>query len=523
MSVSAAFSYDITEYESRSYSQTHPDHLYTLAKLFGLAPTEFAHARILELGCASGGNIIPMACQAPSAHIIGVDLSAVQIQKAERSIKELKLTNIKVFHLGIEAITPSFGQFDYIICHGIYSWVPEAIREKILSVCQQHLAPHGVAYVSYNTLPGWNVVRSIREMMLYHTKFIESPIARAKEARQVLQFMVQGLGEDDSPYAKFLRTEIDILAKQPDSYLVHDHLGEINEPLYFYQFVENAKKYHLAYLADTDLAQMYPSNLPESLSKEMNKINDVVSCGQYLDFIRNQRFRCTLLCHENVKINRSLYTSQIKEFYLTFAGIVEGDPEKDLMNENSMRFIGQHITLSLTVPLAKVAMLKLAAQKGKPIAFDELCVSVMKDMAKLDRASVERYLIEELNLMRLVLGGLVKIHSSSGSYAEEPGENPLTAEWIHYQLQHQSWVTNGRHETISLSDIERFLLQNCDGQISVKELSQKLTEFLTQQKVGLVHEDGQVINNAVEIEQRSYALCQALLNEFSQLALIIDK
>ena len=523
MAVSAAFSYDITEYESRSYAQTHPDHLYTLAKLFGLKPTQFAKARILELGCASGGNIIPMACQAPSAHIIGVDLSAVQIQKAQRCIKELKLTNIEVFHLGIEEITPAFGQFDYIICHGIYSWVPEAVRQKIFQVCEMLLAPEGVAYISYNTLPGWNVVRSIREMMLYHTTSIDSPMAKAQEARQVLQFMAKGLGEDDSPYATFLRTEIDILAKQPDSYLVHDHLGEINEPVYFYQFVEDANKHNLAYLCDTELAQMYPNNLPESLAKEMSKIDDVVSCGQYLDFIRNQRFRCTLLCHAKAKINRSLFTSQITEFYLSFSGTVEGDPKRDVMNENTMRFMGQHITLTLTTPMAKVAMLKLAAQKGKPIAFDELCVSVMKDMAIPEKTKVERFLVEELNLMRLVLGGLVKIHSNGGQYAELPGDTRLTAQWIHYQLQHQSWVTNHRHESISLSDIERFLLQNCDGQISVKELSQKLTDFLSQQKVGLLREDGRVIDNDVEIEQRSYALCQTLLNEFSQLALIIDK
>jgi len=523
MSVSTAFSYDITEYESRSYSQTHPDHLHTVAKLFGLAPVEFAKARILELGCASGGNIIPLACQAPAAHIVGVDLSAVQIQRATRSIKDLKLTNIEVFHLGIEDISAEFGQFDYIICHGIYSWVPEAVREKIFHVCEKHLAPQGVAYISYNTLPGWNVVRSVREMMLYHTKDIESPIAKAQAARQVLQFMVTGLGDDQSPYANFLRTEIDILAKQPDSYLVHDHLCEINDPFYFYQFVEDAKKYHLAYLADTDLAQMYPSNLPKPLANEMNKINDVVSCGQYLDFIHNQRFRCTLLCHESAKINRSLDTSQIKSFYLSFFGAVEGLSEANVMNENPMRFIGQHITLTLTNPLSKVAMLKLFAQKGKPIAFDELCVSVMKDMALADSATVERFLVEELNLMRLVLGGLVKIHSDGGGYAEVPGENPLTAQWIHYQLQHQTWVTNHRHETISLNDIERFLLQSCDGQISVKELSKKLSEFLTQKKVGLLGEDGNLIDTKEAITQRSDVLCQKLLNEFSQLALIIDK
>lgn len=523
MSLSAAFSYDITEYESRSYAQTHPDHLFTLATLFGLKPVAFANARILELGCASGGNIIPLACQAPTARIVGVDLSAVQVQKAERTIRELKLTNIEIFHLGIEQITHEFGQFDYIICHGIYSWVPEAIRDKIMAVCQAHLAPQGVAYISYNTLPGWNVVKSIREMMLYHTKNIDSPIEKAKESRRLLQFLVTGLGEDPSPYANFLRNEIAILAKQPDSYLVHDHLGEVNEPCYFFEFIEHAKKHQLAYLSDTEIADMYPSNLPPGLAEEMSKINDMVSCGQYLDFIRNQRFRCTLLCHEAATLNRSLFTSQIKSFYLSFNGKIEGSPSAQTMDEQQMVCLGQHISLSLTNPLAKVAMLKLSALKGKPIAFDELCVSVMKDMSLSDRAYVERFLIEELNLMRLVLGGLIKIHSDGGRYADAPGNNPLTTQWIQYQLQRQAWVTNYRHETISLSDIERFLLLNCDGQISVKELSQKLTDFLTQQKVGLIREDGQQVEDAIEREQRSYALCETLLNEFSQLALIVDK
>lgn len=521
MSTSAAFSYDITEYESRSYAQTHPNHLYTLATLFGLKPTPFANARILELGCASGGNIIPLACQSPSAQIVGVDLSAVQVQKAQQTIRELKLTNIEILHLGIEAITPAFGEFDYIICHGIYSWVPEAIRDKIMAVCRTHLAPSGVAYISYNTLPGWNVVKSIREMMLYHTKGIDSALERAKESRRLLQFLVSGLGNDPAPYANFLRNEIALLAKQPDSYLVHDHLGDVNEPCYFYEFIEHAKKHQLAYLSDTEIADMYPSNLPSGLATEMSKINDVVRCGQYLDFIRNQRFRCTLLCHETATINRSLFTSQITAFHLSFNGQIQGD--MSLSNEQPMHCVGQHITLTVTNPLAKAAMLKLFARKGKPIAFDELCVSVMKDLSLIDKAHVERFLIEELNLMRLVLGGLIKIHSESGGYTDTPGNNPQTAQWIHYQLKHQAWVTNHRHETISLSDIERFLLLNCDGQISVKELSQKLSDFLTQQKVGLRREDGQQVEDVLEQEQRSYALCQSLLNEFSQLALIVDK
>ena len=162
--------YDEFAYVSRAHPQTHPSRLAALAKLFGMQPAPLSGCRVLELGCASGGNLLPMAAQTPSASFLGIDLSGRQIADGQAVIAELGLSNIGLRHLGIAHVDESLGKFDYIIAHGVYSWVPQEMQEKILSICKENLAPNGVAYVSYNTYPGWRMRGMIRDMMLYHAR-----------------------------------------------------------------------------------------------------------------------------------------------------------------------------------------------------------------------------------------------------------------------------------------------------------------------------------------------------------------
>jgi len=67
-------SYDEVPYESQSFPQSHPNRLATLGRLFGLSPAPVAQCRVLELGCASGGNLIPMAYHLPESEFVGLDL-----------------------------------------------------------------------------------------------------------------------------------------------------------------------------------------------------------------------------------------------------------------------------------------------------------------------------------------------------------------------------------------------------------------------------------------------------------------
>jgi cyclopropane fatty-acyl-phospholipid synthase-like methyltransferase len=156
-------SYDKVPYESEPFVQTHPDRLATLGRLFGLSPVPITQCRVLELGCAGGGNLIPMACQLPQSRFVGVDFSKRQVEMGRKVIQVLSLSNIRIGLANIMDVDQTWGVFDYIICHGVYSWVADDVQEKILSIAKENLAENGIAYVSYNTYPGWHMREMIRQ------------------------------------------------------------------------------------------------------------------------------------------------------------------------------------------------------------------------------------------------------------------------------------------------------------------------------------------------------------------------
>jgi len=204
-------SYDNVLYPSYCHPQTHPDRLATLATLHGLQPASVPTSRILELACGQGGNLIPHAVSYPSCQCVGIDLSQRQVELGQAVIDAVGLTNISLRTQSILDFPRDAGQFDYIIAHGVYSWVPEPVRDKILQICRDHLAPQGVAIVSYNTFPGWHQRRMIRDMMLFHTKRFTEPAKRIEQAKAFLTFMTQATG-NESAYGKSLHEEFRTLS-----------------------------------------------------------------------------------------------------------------------------------------------------------------------------------------------------------------------------------------------------------------------------------------------------------------------
>ena len=149
--------YDEVPYPSQSYASTYPDYLRTHGILRGMNPAAAARCRVLELGCGAGGNLLPMALTLPQSKFIGIDLAAEPILEGKRLIAAAGLTNITLLQGDVCNLTADLGRFDYIIAHGLYSWVPPAVREKLLAVIQASLTPNGVAFVSYNAQPGGHV------------------------------------------------------------------------------------------------------------------------------------------------------------------------------------------------------------------------------------------------------------------------------------------------------------------------------------------------------------------------------
>ena len=170
--------YDAVAYPGHAFAQTHPARLATIAHFHGLKAASPQRMRVLELGCGRGGNLLPMAAQYPQSDFVGLDLSGSAIAKATIAQQELGLRNIAFHHRDILAVGDELGTFDYILVHGVYSWVPDIVREAILAIFGRLLTPHGIAYVSYNALPGCRLRDLARDVMLYATRDVHEPEER---------------------------------------------------------------------------------------------------------------------------------------------------------------------------------------------------------------------------------------------------------------------------------------------------------------------------------------------------------
>ena len=157
--MSEATTYDAVPYESFPFAQSHPARMNGMARLFGLPAPNLANARVLELGCSFGGNLLPMALQYPQAQFTGVDLSQVQIDYANKIKGELGVNNITFRQANILDLAKESAQYDYIITHGVYSWIPPEVQSAMLELYGKQLSPNGVGYISYNVYPGWKCAK----------------------------------------------------------------------------------------------------------------------------------------------------------------------------------------------------------------------------------------------------------------------------------------------------------------------------------------------------------------------------
>ena len=272
--------------------------------------------------------------------------------------------------------------FDYVICHGIYSWVPAPVRESILAICRDNLAPNGVAYISYNTLPGWHMRGMIRDMMVYHSAPFSGATAKVQQARGLLDFLAQSTPTTSS-YGMTLRQELDAIRNEPDAYLFHEHLEEINEAFYFHQFAEAAKRYGLEYLAEADIGDMLVSNFPPKVAETLRRVaTDIVRMEQYIDFVRNRVFRQTLLVHQGATLRRNLEGNVLKGLQIASAAKAQS-PQPVLTQGVSEAFkTPSGATHNIVDALTKAALVLLRKQWPGCLPFEEL--------AAMSRASLRQ-------------------------------------------------------------------------------------------------------------------------------------
>lgn len=472
-------SYDEVPYLPSTHAATHPDRLAAVATLLGVDPPPPEHCRVLELGCASGQNLIAMAEALPTSSFVGVDSSTRQVTDGRASVAELALGNVTLHAMDIREIGSDLGEFDYVIAHGVFSWVPFEVQERILDVARRHLVSNGVAYVSYNALPGWRGLGMLRDLLRYSTRHEPDALARSQRARAVVEAVAVLEVEGQSEFAaslgrdaRRLHARLAGLEDGADSYLLHEFLASVNEPLYLSDFVERARRHGLQFLAEAGAP--FPRGVGEMgrVGEALRLNGDVIEREQYSDFIRGRMFRRTLLVHEGVRIDRSLASRRVERLSVASQAVREAsrDSRSGSPGESARFRAADGATLDVDDQLTTAAIGHLAEIWPRAVPFGELADAVLAGSVRRAAACLR----PRISTSRALLGrNLVVAHSHSNRLVElrarpprvagRLSERPIASAAARMQARRGAVVTNAYHDSVRLDERDRWLVQRLDG------------------------------------------------------------
>ncbi len=279
--------YDRIPYTDHAYAESHPDRLRVVARLSGWQAPDVPSARVLELGCGRGGNLLPMAAGLPTGTFVGVDRSPRQVEEARRIASETRTGNVRLHEADFESFKPAEGAFDYVIAHGVCSWVSPPIRRALLRTVARALAPRGVAYVSFNVLPGWYERLAARDWLRFDCD-------DASGAATSLRWLRDQVSPELPAYRARLAGVADRLDATGVAYAAHEYLAEDHHPQRVEEFLAEAADVGLTYVGDAIAANTAIELLPEAVAARVRDF-EPARVQQTIDFVRNTAFRRTLL------------------------------------------------------------------------------------------------------------------------------------------------------------------------------------------------------------------------------------
>jgi methyltransferase-like protein len=458
--------YDEVSYPGYAYQQTHPDRLATQATLFGMTPAPPAACRVLEIGAGDGGNLIPMALGLPGSTFVGIDLSAEAVARGTTVIDDLQLSNITLRVADVLALPDDLEpSFDYVISHGVYSWIGPQPRDALVAACGRLLAPDGVAYISYNAYPGSYLRDMASDILSFHLEGVGEPAERLAGARDLMRLVVAANAR--TPFAGVLRQHFERILQHPDPLLYHDDLAEVNTPVYLHEFVAHAARHGLQFLAEARLHDSQLHELPEEVAAELGRLpDDAVVREQYIDFIVNRMFRQTLLCRDDVALDRTLDARRLTG--LSFAALLEIEPSAA---GEEPTFVGRGgVSLQPGRARLSAALKTIAAAWPRAVTFEHLA-------ANLDPAARHHLGTE---LLEIHAAGVIDLHTQPPAPAPVPGPCPVAAPLARRQAAAGlDRVTSLRHASVWVEGpLAAHLLSLLDGSRDRDDLQAAIREFL---------------------------------------------
>ncbi|MCH8828890.1 MAG: methyltransferase regulatory domain-containing protein [Planctomycetes bacterium] len=466
-----------------------------------------------------------MAVSLPEAKFYGIDLSKRQLEDGWQQIEQLQLSNIELAHRSILDLADDEGPFDYIVCHGVYSWVARDVQDKIFDICEKNQTDNGVAYVSYNTYPGWFLRGMVRRMMCFHARQFDDAETQVQQARALLDFLINAGVVGDETYHTLLLRELEIIRGRQNSYLFHEHLEEVNEPEFFYEFIERAEGRNLRYLSEVQFSEMVPANYGSHIDTTLRDLGaGLIHTEQYLDFLKNRTFRRTLLCHKEVELNRQLGSEQLRPLSVS-SRLRAIEPNADLAAHGDLSFQtddGPMVTVAK--PLLKAALAGLARIWPKPVQFESIPAFANRELGRT-MVRDAKGLAEDFDslgslFLELFAKDLVTFRAEPLRYTTEVSLRPVASRLARRQAEEGEYATNLFNGTSRLDDLGRRLIRLLDGSNDASALRLAIRESIAAGDL-IIEDYGQDSGNGVSDEFLD-ELLQQKLEELARSALLLS-
>jgi SAM-dependent methyltransferase len=495
--------YDEQPYTEHAYAETHPGRLAAVARLSRWRAPPVAAARILELGCGRGGNLLPMAAGLPRTTLVGVDASARQIDEARGVASEAGLHNVTFVRSRFDEMKIDDGSFDYVICHGVVSWISPAARANLLERIGRALTDHGVACVTFNVLPGWYERLAARDWLRFAASSLARPIEEAAAS-------IAWLGAQMSPEHADSRRRLEIVARRLEetgpAYAMHEYLAEEHHPLLVGAFLDEASATGLSYLGDAIPSTTALELLPDE-ARERARALDPTAAQQLVDFVRCTAFRRALLVRagaaraESWRPRPELDVGAVRQLRIASRLRASRPADATLRQES---FEEGELVVQVSDPAARRALRELASVAPRSLRFDEL---VRRSLPPGAPEAALDALSSELFDLWLATGG-IDLHEHEPTAASRAGERPVGCPLARVQARRGGVVTNRLHQEVLFPEaIVRWVLGRLDG---------------TRTRADLAREARALDENRAVADAELELLVNASIDRLVACALIVD-
>jgi|GEM_PF-728980 len=515
-----AAQYDAVPYEGKTFSHTSISRLAGIALAAGLTPPPAKTAQVLEIGCGDGGNLLSMATAFPDAHFVGLDASFGQIARAQEVMIGSRVHNAELHCRGVEIPGDDLGSFDYIIAHGVFSWITASARTKMFEMIKSCLTPGGIAYVSYNCYPGWHAIDGLRNLLINHSAGAKDDATRLRSVRNLMRMLEQGIEAGALPALAHYLPALKSSRDDPDWYLFHDLISKYNQPCYFSQFMERAERHGLRFVGESDPFQMVPGQLPTAIRDQLPVGIDPVTLGQSIDHFTNAKSRCTLLTHDDNVANKLTCSQRMQGLYFR-SKLMRTDsamPSREMLNAETVLFKGP---FSFNARGAtEIAALSIAANQGRlPIGLDELQQRTQAlleaNVSEATDPATTLKTVSELAAKLVSLGGFIP-HSEGvatvASVSKIPKVSPLAIYMARNDFQ---WVSSIAHHSVGVDKTSRFILSRLDGTQTLDQIADELAGQLAEGKLHTI------IAGATPLERARNTVRQ-VLNHAAKSGLLVN-